>query len=178
MRTRHLRRFIVLTTTALTLAGAGSATTAVAHAASGIDGFRLVRTPIAVYGREAGQPIYTVYLRLNRAVPSNPGNSPAAAVRLGGLGLSQAPSPGGSSMGFLRAPSSAGRHCYEQQLPLSQPGTYPPAMNTPRVGRKLEVEVFIRGVRAPLVTEVLLRRRSAPQSGGRAYLRELHCTAG
>jgi hypothetical protein len=132
---------------------------------------------LAVYGREAGQPFYIVYLRLNRAVPSNRGNSPAATVRLGGLGLSQAPGSGQSSMGFLRSPSSRGRHCYEQQLPLSQPGTYPPEMNTPRAGRLLEVGVFIRGVRSALTTKVRLRRRAAPESGGRAYLHELHCAA-
>jgi hypothetical protein len=169
------RSIVAATIGLLVFASAGSTAPTRARAASGVDGYRNVRTPIAVYGRQAGQPFYTVYLRLNRAVPSNPGNSPAAAVRLGGLGLSEAPGPGASSMGFLRAPSGTGRHCYEQQLPLSQPGTYPPEMNTPRAGRKLKVEVFIRGARSALVAEVRLRRRATPQGGGRPYLRELHC---
>jgi hypothetical protein len=175
----HAGRSIAIATIGvLAFASAAPSAPPSSRTTGGFDGYRIVRAPIAVYGREAGQPFYIVYLRLNRAVPSNPGNSPAATVRLGGLGLSQAPGPGESSMGFLRAPSGAGRHCYEQQLPLSQPGTYPPEMNTPRVGRKLKVEVFIRGVRSALVTEIRLRRRALPQHGGREYLRELHCAAG
>ena len=136
------------------------------------EAFRLLRTPIAVYGREAGQPIYFVYIRLNRAVPRNSNGSPGAAVRLGGLGLSQPPTS--SSMGFLTAPSRPGRHCYEQQLVLPQ-GPFPPVMGHPRPGLRLTVEVLVRGVAKPLTTTVTLRRRQSPTVGSRPYLRELHC---
>jgi hypothetical protein len=53
------------------------------------DAIELFRRPIAVYGREAGQPIYFIYIRLNRPVPRNSNHSPAATVRFGGLGLSR-----------------------------------------------------------------------------------------
>jgi hypothetical protein len=135
-------------------------------------GFTLVGTPIAVYGRDVGQPIYFVYVRLSRAVPRNSNGSLAAAVRLGGLGLSRPPTS--SSMGFLSAPSRVGHHCYEQQLVLPQ-GPYPPKMGDPRPGRRLSVEVFIRGRSSPLRATVTLRRRAARTGAAKRYLRELHC---
>jgi hypothetical protein len=137
------------------------------------EAFKFVRKPIAVYGREAGQPIYFIYVRLNRAVPRNTNGSPAAAVRLGGLGLSRPPTS--SSMGFLKATSTPGRYCYEQQLTLPQ-GPYPPIMGHPRPGLRLSVDVLIRGVAQPLTTTVALRRRQSPTTGARPYLRELHCS--
>jgi hypothetical protein len=135
--------------------------------------FRLVREPIAVYGREAGQPIYFVYIRLNRGVPRNSNGSPAATVRLGGLGLSRPPTS--SSMGFLTAPSSSGRYCYDQQLTLPQ-GPFPPIMGHPRPGLRLSVEVLIRDFAKPLTTTVTLRRRASATIGAKPYLRELHCS--
>jgi hypothetical protein len=137
------------------------------------EAFKLVREPIAVYGREAGQPIYFVYIRLNRAVPRNSNGSPAATVRLGGLGLSRPPTS--SSMGFLKASSSPGRYCYEQQLTLPQ-GPYPPIMGQPRPGLRLSVEVLIRGLAQPLTTTVTLRRRFGRTIGAKPYLSELHCS--
>lgn len=132
----------------------------------------LVRPAIAVYGREAGQPVYFVFLRLNRAVPRNSNGSPAAAVRLGGLGLGHAPTS--SSMGFLTVPSSGGRHCYEQQLVLPE-GHFPSIMARPRPGLRLPVEVPVRGLAEPLETTVSLRRRIDRASGAEPYLRELMC---
>lgn len=132
----------------------------------------LVRQPIAVYGREAGQPIYFVFLRLNPAVPRNSNGSPAAVVRLGGLGLSQPPTS--SSMGFLTAPASEGRHCYEQQLVLPQ-GPHPPILARPRPGLRLSVEVLVRGLAKPLTATVTLRRRISRASGVKPYVRELGC---
>jgi hypothetical protein len=140
---------------------------------SSADAIELVRRPIAVFGREAGQPIYFVYLRLNRPVPRNSNRSPAATVRLGGLGLSRPPTS--SSMGFLTASSSPGRYCYEQQLTLPQ-NAYPPIMGQPRPGLRLSVEVLIRGVAQPFTTTATLRRRQSATSGARSYLRELHCS--
>jgi hypothetical protein len=151
-----------------------AAPAALASTAAAADARRveLVRQPIAVYGREAGQPIYFVFLRLHPAVPRNSDGSPAAAVRLGGLGLSQPPTS--SSMGFLTAPAGQGRHCYEQQLVLSQ-GPYPPTLARPRPGLRLSVEVLVRGLAKPLTATVTLRRRISPASGARPYVRELGC---
>lgn len=140
--------------------------------ASSAGGVQLVRQPIAAYGREGGQPIYFVYLRLNRPVPRNSNDSPAAAVRLGGLGLSRPPTS--SSMGFLSAPSSQGRYCYEQQLVLPQ-RPYPPIVASPRPGLRLSFELIVRGRDTPLTTTVALRRRAGPAAGARPYLRELRC---
>lgn len=137
------------------------------------EAYKPVGKPIAVYGREAGQPIYFVYIRLNRVVPRNSNGSPAATVRLGGLGLSRPPTS--SSMGCLTAPSSSGRYCYEQQLTLPQ-GPYPPMMGHPRPGLRLSVAVLIRGLAQPLTTTVTLRRRLGPTIGTKPYLRELHCS--
>jgi hypothetical protein len=141
--------------------------------AAGGAAFELGGKPIAVYGREAGQPVYFVYIRLNRAVPRNSNHSPAATARLGSLGLSRPPTFSG--MGFLTAPSSPGRYCYEQQLTLPQ-GPYPPIMGHPRPGLRLSVEVLIRRLAQPLTTTVTLRRRPSPRTGATPYLRELHCS--
>ena len=156
-------------------ASAASASTAATEArqrATAARTVELVRQPIAIYGREAGKPIYFVFLRLHPAVPRNSNGSPAAAVRLGGLGLGQPPTS--SSMGFLTAPASEGRHCYEQQLVLPQ-GPYPPVLARPRPGLRLPVEVLVRGLAKPLTATVTLRRRISPASGARPYVRELGC---
>lgn len=173
-RTRLLAAATIVAAFAMLVGSTDSARSAgvAGRSTTTTEAFKLLRTPIAVYGREAGQPIYFVYIRLNRAVPRNSNGSLGAAVRLGGLGLSQPPTS--SSMGFLTAPSRPGRYCYEQQLVLPQ-GPFPPVMGHPRPGLRLTVEVLIRGLAKPVTTTVTLRRRHSPTVGVGPYLRELHC---
>lgn len=169
------RRAVLLSTAAMAATTATSDALPIgsdAHGAGGAVAFELVRKPIAVYGRDAGQPIYLLYVRLNRPVPRNPSGRPAAAVRLGGLGLSRPPTS--SSMGFLTARSNRGRYCYEQQLVLPL-GPDPPAMGDPRPGRRLSVHVLIRGLDEPLRATVALRRRVRRVNSSEPYLRELRC---
>jgi len=133
--------------------------------------FRLAGEPIAVYGREAGEPVYYVFVRLNRELPRTTSGGPAAAVRLGGIGLDEAPSEQG--LGLLNA-GRRGRHCYQQQLPLP-PGPVPVEMRHPRAGRVVRAEVLIRGQTRRLVDDVRLRRRVTRVNMSARYLRELGC---
>jgi hypothetical protein len=77
-------------------------------------------------------------------------------------------------MGFLTAPASDGRHCYEQQLVLPQ-GPHPPILARPRPGLRLSVEVLVRGLAKPLTATVTLRRRISAVGGAKPYVRELGC---
>lgn len=133
--------------------------------------YRFVGHPIAVFTHDRHAIPFFVYVRLNRSVPQNRNHTKAAAIQIDGVGPGPAPASD-RSHGWGILTGSPTRHCYEQPLDTSLDRHLPPALARPRQGRRVTIELFVRGA-APLKTEV--RLTSGVPANERRYLRELGC---
>jgi len=173
---------IVLLAGVLALAiGASSAPAELAAASNGDRrSFRLVRPPIAVVHREdsSRQPVFFVYVRLNRNVPRLSNGSPLGGADLGAAGYTPKPpaEADGKGWGFARL-GSRRRHCYVHVLT----GPHPEKLLSAAVGSALPLRILIYGHRT-LKTSVRLRRvEGRSQADRRAgneslYARRLGCS--
>ena len=155
--------------------GSGGTRAPTSHAAEGErPEVALVGRPIATFARRAQRaPEYTVYARLNRALPRTTSGGLYGGFRLGQLGITKI-APDGLSSGLGTLGRRDGRHCYFQTLTAPVTGM-PPSMARPRTGKRHRVEVRIGGVPAPLVSSTRLRRASSTPRAVQRIKRELGC---
>ena len=168
-------------TTFRALLAAGAAVVVAVAVAAGASGsasvaqYRFVESPIAVYSRASnGEPIYEIFVRLNRQVPRTASGSPLGGATLEGFGPDLPRSSNDDGWGFTTL-GSRSRRCYSQSLiDFLVPGAdLPQRLEDPRPGRRVAARVYVRGAHRPLSRTVRLERRRS--GSAQPYTRRLGC---
>lgn len=137
--------------------------------------YRLDDAPIAVYSRASnGDPIYEMFVRLNRQVPRTSSGSPLAGATLERFGPNLPRATRSRGWGFTTLGRRT-RRCYSQTLiNFLVPGAeLPERLRNPRPGLRVSVRAYIRGIDEPLTRAVRLERRRS--GGATQYARRLGC---
>lgn len=149
----------------------------VAPAAAAPSEYRLVGAPVVVYHYpESGNVYFDILVRTNRALPRQENGSIVAGARVDGYGPDLNFTREQESVGgFSRGSSDRGApYCYSQTtLNVIAPPTG--EISRPRAGRRVRVDVYIKGQDDPLSDTVELRRGGTDAVFRRAR-RDLGCT--
>lgn len=122
--------------------------------------YRLARPPVVVYHYpSSGNVYFEISVRMNRALPRRGGRTIFAGARINGYGPRldfgrQQESSGGFSSGGGNRP---GRYCYDQST-INLIAPPPGRLARPKAGRRVHIQVFIKGRCTPLSAVVKLRR--------------------